>query len=112
MGPFDTLDHHILLKKLEDYGFRGKIFEILRDYLSDRRQYISHNGVCTEKPKIVSGVPQSSVLGPFLFLLYINDIHLCIGNCTMAMFADDTTILSSKRKGLCSIQSDMDNLSQ
>ena len=55
---FDTLDHHILLKKLEDYGFRGKIFEILRDYLSDRWQYISHNGVCTEKPKIVSGVPR------------------------------------------------------
>ena len=94
--PFDTLDHEILLKKLEDYGFRGKIFEkILRDYLSDRRQDISHNGACTEKPKIVSGVSQGSVLGPFLFLLYINDIQLCIGNCTMAMFADDTTILSS-----------------
>ena len=109
---FDTLDHHILLKTLEHYGFRGKIFEILRDYLPDRWQYISHNGVCTEKLKIVSGVPQGSVLGPFLFRLYLNDIHLCIGNCTMAMFADDTTILSSKRKGLCSIQSDMDNLSQ
>ena len=57
-----------------------------KDYLSDRRQYISHNGACTEKLKIVSG--------------------------TMAIFADDTTILSSKRKGSCSIQSDMDNLSQ
>ena len=108
----DTLDHHILLKKLEDYGFRGKIFEILRDCLSHRRQYISHNGVFTEKLKIVSGVPQGSVLGQFLFLLYINDIHLCIGKCTMAMFADDTTVLGSNRKGLCSIQSDMDNLSQ
>ena len=90
----------------------GKFFEILRDYLSDCRQYISHNDVCTEKPKIVSGVPQGSVLGPFRFLLHNNDIHLCIGNCTMAIFADDTTILSSKRKGLCSIQSDMDNFSQ
>ena len=55
---FDTLDHHLLLKKLENYGFRGKIFEILRDYLSDRTQYISHNRVCTEKLNIVSGVPR------------------------------------------------------
>ena len=110
---FDSLDHGILLKKLLDYGFRGKIFEILKDYLSGRRQYISHNGVCTEKLKIVSGVPQGSVLCPFLFLLYSNDIHLCIGkNCTMAMFADDTTILSSKRKSFCSIQSEINNLSQ
>ena len=66
---FDTLDHHILLKKLEDYVFRGKIFEILGDYLSDRRQYISHYGVCTEKFKSVSGVPQGFVLSPCLFLL-------------------------------------------
>ena len=110
---FDTLDHDILLKELIDYGFRGKMFEILKDYLSDRRQYISHDGVCTKKLKIVSGVLQGSVLGPFLFLLYINDIHVCMGkNCTMAMFADDTTILSSKFKGSCSVQSDMDNLSQ
>ena len=109
---FDTLDHDILLKKLVDYGFRGKIFDILKNYLSERWQYISHNGVCTKKLKIVSGVPQGSVLGPFLFLLYINDIHLCMGNCTMAMFADDTTICSSKRKGVCSIQSDIDNVSQ
>ena len=84
----------------------------MRDYLSHRRQYIRHNGFCTEKLKIVSGVPQGSVLGPSLFLLYINDIHLCLGkNCTKAMFADETTILSSKRKRFCSIQSDMDILS-
>ena len=71
----------------------GKIFDILNDYLSDHTQCISHNDVRTEKLKIVSGVPQGSVLGPFLFLLYINDIHLCMGkNCTMAMFADDATI--------------------
>ena len=109
LKAFDTLDHHTLLKKIMDLGGN---FETLRDYLSDRRQYISHNGVCTEKLKIVSGGPQGSVLGPLLFLFYFNDIRLCIGNCTMAMFADDTTILSSKRKSLCSIQSEMDNLSQ
>ena len=110
---FDTLAHDISLKKLLDYGFRGKSFDILKDYFSDRKQYISHYGVCTKKLKILSGVPQGSVLGLFLFLLYINDIHLCIGKkCTSAMFADYTTILSSKSKGSCSIQSDMSNLSQ
>ena len=76
---FDTLDHDLLLKKILDFGFIGKIFEILEDYLSDPRQYISHNGVCTEKFNIVSCVPQGSVLAPFLFLLYIDDIHLCMG---------------------------------
>ena len=72
---FETLDHDILLKKLLDHGFRGKMFEIWKNYLSDRKQYISHNGFCTEKLKLVSGVPQSSIF----FLLYINGIHLCMG---------------------------------
>ena len=109
---FDTLDHDISLEKLLDYGSRWKIYETSRQYLSDRRQYISHNGVCTKKLKIVSGVPQGCVLGPFQILFSNNDIHLCIGNCTLAMFADDTTILSSKPKGFCSIQLDMDNSSR
>ena len=76
---FDTLDHDILLKKFLLYILLRKIFELWKEYFSDRRQYISHNGVCTEMLKIVSGVPQGSVLGLFLFLLYIKDFHLCMG---------------------------------
>ena len=68
---FNTLDHDHLFKKLVDYSFRENFFEILRDYLSDRRQYISHNGVCTETLMIVSDVPQGSSCVHFCFFCVI-----------------------------------------
>ena len=64
---FDTLENDILWKKLLDYCFSGNSFETLREYISDRRQYISHNSVCTERLEIVSGVPKAPSWVHFCF---------------------------------------------
>ena len=71
---FDTVNHEILLKKLEHYGIRGKALIWFRSYLTNSKQYVSLNGVCSESKYITCGVPQGSCLGPLLFLVYINDL--------------------------------------
>ena len=71
---FDTLDHNILLKKLYIYGIRGTSFDLFKSYLSNRMQYVIHNGIMSSLNKIQCGVPQGSVLGSVLFLVYINDL--------------------------------------
>ena len=86
---FDTVDHKILFSKLEHYGIRGPALQWLKSYLTSRQQYSYVNGKESTMQKITYGVPQGSVLGPLLFLIYTNDI----GNCTdskIRLFADDT----------------------
>ena len=99
---FDTLDHSILLEKLYAYGYRGPIFESLMDYLVKRYQYIETVDDRTDKLQINTGVPRGSILGPFLFLVYINDLPSYIGNSSkIAIFADDTSIVKAGPRNQC-----------
>ena len=89
---FDTVNHSILLEKLEYYGFRGHSLILLKSYLTDRKQYSHINGCNSTQMSISCGVPQGSVLGPLLFLLYINDIQYSTNQDNIKLFADDTGI--------------------
>ena len=89
---FDTVNHKILLSKLEHYGIRGCALQWFRSYLSDRKQYVSVNGSNSDLLSITCGVPQGSVLGPLLFLIYINDLPNASKRLTFYLFADDTNI--------------------
>lgn len=98
---FDTVQHKILLKKLECYGVRGVALSVMKSYLADRTQYVCVGNIFSTKMKITSGVPQGSILGPLLFLIYINDITTIPGSTDMIMYADDTNIFFSGTTKKC-----------
>ena len=89
----DTVDHQILLAKSSHYGIRGVSNDCFKSYLSNRSQYVSINGYDSGLAAINCGVPQGSVLGPLLFLLYISDLNQAIKFCEVHHFADDTNLL-------------------
>ena len=110
---FDTVDHNILLHKLKHYGIRGVAYSWFESYLKDRKQYVSINGYSSKHLSISPCVPQGSVLGPLLFLIYINDLRTAIKHCKVHHFSDDTNLLhiiDSIKKLNKTVNSDFRNL--
>ena len=89
---FDTVNHDILLHKLNHYGIRGNVLNWFKSYLTDRKQFTFVNGTNSMVSEINCGVPQGSVLGPLLFLVYVNDIQHAFINATPKLFADDINL--------------------
>jgi hypothetical protein len=87
---FDTVDHFILLSKFEFYGIKNSNLVWFKSYLSNRKQYISYEGGKTDNMIITCGVPQGSILGPLLFLIYVNDLYKFSNILNTILFADDT----------------------
>ena len=91
---FDTVEHSILLDKLSYYGIRGTANNWFKSYLTGRTHSVNIFGKQSNKTTIYHGVPQGSVLGPLLFLIYINDLHIAIKHSSVLHFADDTSLLN------------------
>ena len=102
---FDTLDHTILLDKLLYYGIKGTELAWFKSYLTNRTQFVSYNGTNSRTLTITTGVPQGSILGPLLFIIYMNDIHNASSKFHAILFAYDTNLTST----LCSFDVNIDN---
>ena len=90
---FDCLNHNILLPKLEHYGIRGVTLDWFRSYLFNRFQFTCQSDAKSLYHKIVCGIPQGSILGPYLYLIYVNDIFNVSSETKCILYADDTTLL-------------------
>jgi hypothetical protein len=90
---FDTVNHDILVRKLELYGITGNALSMqITFFLTDRKQKCQLGDVITSESRVTCGIPQGSILGPLLFLLYINDLPDCLRQISHRLFADDTNL--------------------
>ena len=94
---FDTIDHKILMSKLQHYGVRGLPLQLLHTYLSNRSQKVLFNGKMSKSLSLNCGVPQGSILGLLLFLIYVNDFPKCLTRGKPLMFAYDTNVCFSEK---------------
>ena len=101
---FDTIDHTVLQNKLNHYGIRGLPLNWFKNYLDNRYQYVCYDGMESQRKEITCGVPQGSVLGPTLFLLYINDLSNSSSYFKFRLFADDSSLFHTFDKGENRIQ--------
>ena len=92
---FDTLNHDIMCKKLKFYGICGTSLKWFNSYLTSRTQYVDINGHCSKQKYITTGVPQGSILGPLLFIIYMNDIPACSEAFNFILYADDTSLFAA-----------------
>ena len=92
---FDTINHNLLINV---YGIHGVKLSWFSDYLSERRQRVILDGEHSDWTGLTKGVPQGSILGPILFLLFVNDLPDVVEHCTVNLYADDTTIYSTDEK--------------
>ncbi len=107
---FDTVPHRRLIQKLECYGITGKLLKWIKSFLTNRKQRVALNGFLSMWKLVLSGVPQGSVLGPFLFVIFINDLQDVL-KVVSKMYADDTKLISklSSPNSWMDLQSDLDN---
>ena len=108
---FDTVPHRRLMGKLQSYGVKGRILTWIKSFLTGRTQVVKVNGSVSESAPVLSGIPQGSVLGPLLFVIYINDLPEAI-NSDSFLFADDTKVFReiTSKDDAFALQSDIDSL--
>ena len=109
---FDKVDHALLIKKMHRYDIHPKIIKWIESFLTDRTQQVVVDGHMSIAALIISGVPQGTVLGPILFLIFINDITSCISNSVLRCFADDTRMMKaiSSCEDMSTLQSDLNDV--
>ena len=110
---FDSVPHRELLHKLRTFGILGSLWKWFASYLTSRFQCVANNGMVSEVLPVLSGAPQGSILGPLLFIIYINDFPSAVSSSTTLLFADDTKCAKSVTSQLAcqQLQNDLDSLS-